>query len=301
MSDPSDDAGDQPEQRALLRALAQVLEPIATLSVGRGLPYAVAQELLKRAFVQAALAARGDLGSERAVSRVSTTTGIHRREVSRLLQVRLEEAPAGRSLATEVFAHWTTAREYRDRRGRPRTLARQGPAPSFESLAQSVTRDVHPRSLLDELVRLGLARHDAERDTVELQHDAFVPRGDTSRMLAFFGDNVSDHARAAVDNVMADGRRHFEQAVFADELSAQSIEQARQAITAQWKALIEAMVPALERMIEDDRAQGRPRDQRLRIGLYSYNESTGRAPAAADAPRTRRTLRAKPPSRKRHA
>ena len=247
MTDPSADASDSPEQDALLRALAEGLAPIAELAVGRGLPFAAAQELLKRAFVQAALAARGEAGGERAVSRISTATGIHRREVTRLLLPHAHDTPPARSVAAELFAHWTTAPDYRDARGQPLALARQGPAPSFESLAKSVTRDVHPRSLLDELLRLGLATHETTADRVALRQEAFVPRGDVARMLGFFGDNVADHARAAAANVLSDGRRHFEQAVFADELSAQSIAQAQLAISAQWKALAQAMCPCLKR------------------------------------------------------
>ena len=53
-------------------------------------------------------------------------------------------------------------------------LPRQGAAPSFESLAQEITRDVHPRSLLDELCRLGLATWDEAGDTVALSREAFV-------------------------------------------------------------------------------------------------------------------------------
>src|SRR5438132_246446 len=78
-------------------------------------------------------------------------------------------------------------------------------APSFESLAHSITRDVHPRTLLEELTRLGLARVDDRDGRVHLLHTAFVPRADRDRMLAFLGANVGDHLAAAVDNVQADG------------------------------------------------------------------------------------------------
>lgn len=258
---------------ALAEALAAVLQPLATLAVAQGLPFAAADELLKQAYVRAARDAQPDPGAQRVVSRIATATGLTRREVKRLVDNAPRAARRPRSLAAEAFAHWTTAPEFRDRRGRPRVLPRQGEGASFEALAQAVTRDVHPRSLLDELVRLGLATHDAKRDTVALTRNTFVPSGDAPRMLAFLGDNVGDHASAAVDNVLGEGRRHFEQAVFADELSAQSLEQVRTAVRAQWQALIDALVPALEKLIEEDRLHERVRDQRLRIGLYSYNEA----------------------------
>ena len=55
-----------------------------------------------------------------------------------------------------VFAHSRPTTLPHARRA-PRALPRVGPAPSFESLAQEVTRDVHPRALLEELLRLKLA------------------------------------------------------------------------------------------------------------------------------------------------
>ena len=269
-------------QQALAEALAAVLRPLGRLAVARGLPYAEAEERLRRAFVEAAQGVTP--AASRQVSRIATATGINRREVKRLLEAAPRTAAARpRSIAAEVFAHWTTARGFRDRRGAPRVLPRQGKGASFETLAQSVTTDVHPRSILAELVRLGLATHDAARDTVALAGDAFVPRGDALRMLGFVGDNVGDHLAAAAENVLGDAPRHFEQAVFADALSAESLQRVRGLVTAQWKALVEAMVPALEQMIEDDRASGRALDQRLRIGLYAYHAAAAPA-AAADPP-----------------
>src|SRR5262252_8913817 len=222
------------EQEALLAALRDVLEPLATLAVQRGLPYATVEELLRRAFVGAADSAHPDVLAHRKVSRLATTTGINRREVTRLLGVLrgAQEAPPlpRRSLASEVFAHWMSDARYRDRRGEPRVLKRQGRAPSFESLAQAITRDVHPRSLLDELLRLKLAVHDTEKDTVELVRDGFVPSGDRVRMLEYLGHNVGDHLAGAVANVLTDGRRHFEQAIYAEGLSEASVQEAWQHI-----------------------------------------------------------------------
>jgi hypothetical protein len=161
-----------------------------------------------------------------------------------------------------------------------RVLPRQGSGASFESLARAVTTDVHPRSLLDELLRLGLATHDGASDTVALVRDAFVPRGDAARMLGFLADNVGDHLAGAVDNVLGDGSRHFEQAVFADALSAHSMQEVRRLVGAQWQLMTRALVPALEALIADDRDAGRAPDRRLRIGLYAYDAQVAEGRAA---------------------
>jgi Family of unknown function (DUF6502) len=272
-----------PEQAALQNALGRLMEAVARLAVARGLPFAVAEEMLKSAFVQSAAAANPGVPAHRNVSRISTATGINRREVTRLAQQSLRGEPTppergARSVASEVFAHWRAQSLYRDAKGEPLALPRQGAAPSFESLAQAVTRDVHPRSLLDELCRLDLAQFDTSTDTVTLLRDAYVPHGDRVRMMGFLGENVGDHLSAAVDNVLAGDRMHFEQALFADGLSAQSIASVRPAVAAHWQALLTAMVPQLEGLVETDQQTPAAETKRLRVGLYTYYEA--QAPAA---------------------
>jgi hypothetical protein len=146
-------------------------------------------------------------------------------------------------------------------------------------LAHATTRDVHPRSLLDELIRLGLVAHDVESDTVRLLEEAFVPRDDEARMVRFLGRNVGDHLAASVANVLGDDRKHFEQALFADELSDASIAAAKKLVNGQWRALMAALVPELEDLVKADRAASKRdashrADRRLRIGLYSFDELT---------------------------
>ncbi|HEY0821857.1 MAG TPA: hypothetical protein VGD46_23985 [Rhizobacter sp.] len=72
-----------PDVSAVLAACRALLTPLAELAIARGLHHADLDELLRAAFVDAALAAHPDVTPHRAVSRVSTATGLHRREVSR--------------------------------------------------------------------------------------------------------------------------------------------------------------------------------------------------------------------------
>ena len=86
-----------------------------------------------------------------------------------------------------------------------------------------------------------------------------------------------DDAGATVSD--DDGTQHFEQALFADGLSARSMQQARKLIAAQWKALLGALAPEIEKLIDEDGRAARRADQRLRVGLYSYAEAMpGAAP-----------------------
>ncbi|GAB3757492.1 hypothetical protein GCM10028796_01720 [Ramlibacter monticola] len=280
-ADPATEPYSPLEQRALLQACRAVLRPMARLAVGRGLPFGEVAELLKQCFVEEARAAHPGVAPHRAVSRISTTTGLNRREVTRLMQRSSGEATARSSPATQAFTRWLSDPAFLGPDGAPVPLSPQGPAPSFETLAHSITRDVHPRTLLEELTRLGLAQLDDADGRVHLLNTAFVPREDLDRMLAFLGANVGDHLAAAVANVLSDGSRHFEQALFADELSDDSLDAARGLISDTWQQLLHGLAPALQALIDADKAAARPAGQRLRIGLFAYTDAMTRPPTTA--------------------
>jgi Family of unknown function (DUF6502) len=276
-----------PTNAALMAALARLLEPLAQLAVAKGLPYSALDEMLRSAVVTSAHAAHPGLPEHRRASRVSAATGLNRREVNRLLALQTQRAaqPAPPlSPAAAVFTHWRVSRAYRTRAGAARVLPRTGPAPSFESLAHEVTRDVHPRALLEELLRLNLAVHDAERDTVTLAKSNFVPRGDAQRMFHWLGANVGDHLAGAVSNLTSDDPRHADQAIGAEGLSAQSLLQVRPVVHAHWTRLHEELVPLLERLIEQDARRDDVPTYRVRFGIYGYD-------ALAAAPKQKTALK----------
>jgi hypothetical protein len=285
---------------AALDALLAVLRPLARVAIDQGVQFGQLEELLKRAMVEAALrATAGD--TRRAappVSRLSVVTGIHRKEVKRLTEhPGLETVPAEPTPAAELFTRWMTDPAWRDADG-PRALPRRPAtdgAPSFEQLARTVTTDVHPRTLLDELLRLELASVDAASDTVRLRGESYVPAARLDGMLGFLGANVGDHLAAAAANVTASLRAardpastparppFVEQALFADALSPAAAAVAAERAREFWGTLLRALAPELQALEDADRAAGHAADQRIRIGLYCYSEPMPPAAPAASS------------------
>jgi hypothetical protein len=273
---------DEPRDKShvTLDAIAALLGPLARLALAHGVTVTLLEEALRRALVQAArdvLLAQG-LAEHRLVSRISASTGLTRREVTRVSEQLSERMPDVKgSPAAEVFTRWAAGSRW------PRVLKRTGERKSFDALARSVTQDVHPRTLLDELVRLGMARLGDDGETVERLQDEFVPGGDERQMLDYLVANVGGHLSGVVSNVMrGPGPRHFDQAVFADELAAESIPLVQAFVTGQWQRLLNEAVPMLEARIEEDKRSGQPLGKRMRIGLYTYEDDMP-APDAADA------------------
>ncbi len=271
MSNHSSHPQIQDDQQALLLALEQLLRPVAHLCLSKAVPIQAMQEVMRRAYVHAAAEYCEGLNAARLTSRISTMTGLTRREVARVqsMQSQHQSVPT-RAIATDVLTAWSVLPEYVNKKGLPIPLPRTGLAPSFEALAHQVTKDVHPRSILADMLRLGLVVQHSNNDTVAVVDQLFVPREDWSKMLGFLGANVGDHLQASVDNILGDGRQHFEQSLLADELSKESLDTAKSMITAQWRSLMTELGPQLQALMNEDAVQRRARDQQLRIGLYSY-------------------------------
>ena len=263
----------QAGQQALLHALGSLLEPLAQLCVGKSISIQEVEELLRQAFVRAARQASEGANPDRLGSRISTLTGLTRREVTRIQGLEQTARPPTHTPVTSILTRWLSLPAYQNGSTGPADLPRTGPAPSFEALAHSVTKDVHPRSLLDGMTRLNLVTLDVESDRVRLVQNAYVPRSNWGEMMHFLGANGGDHLRAAVANVLGSGEQHLEQALYADELSTESLGHARQLISAQWRHLLTEMVPQLETLMKDDAAAGRPQTQSLRLGLYSWMQA----------------------------
>lgn len=274
----------------VISVLNRVLAPLVRLCLANGISYATINEVLKRVLVEQAVTLQPGLPEHGKVSRISTATGINRYEVTRLTRLETPELVAKKQpQAFEIVDRWTTEQTYRDPEGNILgDIQRLGAAPSFEALAREVTRNVHHRSLMDELIRLEIISYDEEHDLVSLVRRNFVPSNDSRQMMGLLGDNVGDHLNAAVINVMHDGTSHLEQAVFADELSEESIKALKPLIMAHWKTLHDAMVPAINALIDADADAGRTQDRRVRIGLYSYNEPTIETESSQPVPITRR-------------
>jgi Family of unknown function (DUF6502) len=272
-----------------------VLEPLAALLLSRGVRHARAEDLLKTAFVRAgarAFAAQGKLPS---VSTLSVTTGLRRREVQRMLDTGPQNTPAPKmSLAAQVRARWTSDPHYLDVQGQPRRLPRTAPEgqPSFASLAAAISKDVHPRPLLDELVRIGAAEEDGEQVLLRGRFNA--PDRSWDSLVEVGGTNVADHLSAVLVNLLSQPRPLFEQALFADGLTQQSAQRAADLARAMWLQTAPDVTRKLQTLVDLD-GQAPDNGWRMRIGLYSYIAPAEQPPAPVRQRSARPPRQPKPP------
>lgn len=253
----------------LPEALA-IAQPLVTWLLRSGVGYGEFVAALKPLFLaqaQRELEASGQKVSDSALSLLS---GLHRKDVRSLRQSAADELQAtvlsrsrwGKpSLANQVATQWLGDAQL------PEQLPITGPAPSFETLAQSISRDVHPRAVLQELQRLGMVQeHEGQ---VALVREAFVPDPHHDEARKLMAGAVSDHLQAGVHNLTTAGQGKFlEQSVFADGLSPESVQQLNLLANSLWTQLLKQVVEAATPLCEQDAQH--PQPQRFRIGLFSY-------------------------------
>ena len=247
------------------------------LLIRSGVTFPVFADLLRALYVE--VAARDLLPGERARtdSRISLLTGIHRKELRRQrLEAGSEDEPAVVTLNSQLVARWLGV--HADADGTPLPLPRTGPAPSFEALVTSATRDVRPRAVLDEWVAQGIATLDAD-GAVRLQTAGFLPAENLDARLFYFARNLHDHVAAASANILAVGPAPFvDRSVHYDGLgveAAAALE--REARDAATRLLLKVNQAALAIADKDDAlAEGVRPTRRVNLGIYVYTEDETR-------------------------
>ncbi len=274
MPDPSS-APLAPPAADLLKPVARLLRPLLRLLIRSGVTFPLLAELLRGLYVEVAAAQLP--AAARTDSRLSLLTGVHRKEIRRLREAAPEtpEVPEAVTLSSQIIARWLAMPEDAAT-GRPPPLPRSAPddAPSFERLVAEVTRDLRPRTVLDDWLAQGIVRLDAAQQVV-LNTAAFLPRPGTAEQLYYFARNLHDHLAAASANVAGGQPAFLDRAVHYDRLPP--------AIAARMEAIgreaAQQMLLDINRRVlamleaEGDALPPGEAGRRVNLGVYLYAEN----------------------------
>ena len=200
-------------------------------------------------------------------SRICIATGVHRKDVRRLRA--LEGIPPGvleGSTAAQVIAKWLSL-------GSPPPLLKrrggEGETASFEAVVQSISTDIRPRAVLDEL----LAREVVTEETdgqLRVHADRLVLNQGLASLAEYLGMNVRDHLAVAVHNLSQEGDAQLDRCVHyhgvseqvANQLQTLAREQAMQALT--------TVNNAAQQLIKEKKNRG---SYRFNFGAYFRQEA----------------------------
>jgi hypothetical protein len=257
--------------QSLVRAILSIARPLVRLLIARGVTLPYLTNLLKAVYVQVAETHFKVDAAAPSVSRLSVLTGLQRRDIGRIQDAPSpdQSPPQALSLGSRLMAIWSGDKRFLDAAGRPMPLPRTAAdsAPSFDGLVREVSKDIRPKAILDELLRLGLAAMD-EDERISLKSEGFVPRDGFDEKAYFFGRNLADHVATGVNNLMGEAPL-LERAVYYDKLTPASLAHlSRRARELGSETLFTFNREALACA---DRDAGQPdADRRMALGVYYF-------------------------------
>ncbi len=267
--------------KALLKAVWWLCQPLVKLLIEKGISYPVLCDLLKSVYVKTAHEQADLNGKSPSLSRIFVKTGINRKEIKRILnEVLIEDEPVFKttSLGALLVSRWLADTKFCDQQGAPKKLARVSNNQNigFKELVESVSKDIHPRALLDDWLALGIVIID-DQDQVCLRETSFIPQTGFDEKIYFFGRNITDHIDVCVHNLLETKQTMFERSVFYSSLSPESIKKLQNLATSQSKETLSILNKEALKLKSQDKDSCNPdlanNTFRFRYGCYWFDNT----------------------------
>ena len=216
--------------KEIIKALRFLLRPLIKLMLSYQVTYPLIIKMLKEVYVEVAENEYKIESKRLTDSRISLISGVHRKDVKAMRDQAFsydDDVPVGITLGSALVARWCVDEDYLDSEGEPRPLPRlsskKSNVTSFESLARSINKDIRPRSVLDELLRLKVV-HICDDDDVWLHKDALISDEGLKEKAYYLGMNLHDHIAVCTHNMGDEQPSMLERCLYYDNLTTEDVE-----------------------------------------------------------------------------
>ncbi len=259
-------------QAALVKAVVMLCKPLIRLLIEKGMTFPQFRELMKELYVEVADKHFSLDGEKPSDSRIFVLTGVHRKDVKRIRQqAEQENSPiiSSASLSGEIVARWASMPEYLDDKGKSRPLLKSGNKNEvgFTQLVSSVNKDVRPKVILEEWLRLNIVR--LKDDYVVLNKSAFVTNKEFTEMAYYLGHNIHDHMASCVSNILGESDPMLERSVYYASLTENSVNKLNSIASKKGNELLQHLNKQAIKLYDADK-QKEDATYRMRLGVYWY-------------------------------
>jgi len=208
----------------LLSAFRVVLRPLVRILLRQGISFAEFADILKAVYVEVAVSDFKVEGKRSTKSRIAVITGLTRKEVSRVIEVAgTEKEGAGSNLnrVARVLAGWHTDPDFIGPYGMPQEIRYEEEGLStvtFSKLVRRYSGDMSPRSMLDELMRVGVVI-ETEPGWLKVLRRDYEPQSLAQDSFERIGEVVKNFIDTVDFNLQKEepGRGRFERIVYSPE------------------------------------------------------------------------------------
>ncbi len=267
---PAPPMADAPLQQATTR----MLRPLVRLLLRHGITHATLSQWLKRLYVETAASTAGLDDRRPSLSRIALVTGIHRKEVRRVLDEPspADDHPPRHNRAARVVHGWMRDTDFLDA-GKPRELPFAGDGADFGELVKRYSGDIPARAVLDELLRTGIVSR-GDDDKIRLVKPGYVPCRSDGEMLRLAAEAVRDLLETVDYNLaQAGSASRLQLSVAYDNLPDEAVAAFRRLGRERAMELLHEMDAFLRRHDRDANpaSTGKGR-HRAGIGIYCFEE-----------------------------
>ena len=261
-------------QAALVKAVNMLCKPLIRLLIEKGITFPQFRELMKELYVEVADEQFSLDDKKPSDSRIFVLTGIHRKDIKRIRQQNEDEnqqITSSASLSGEIVARWSSMPEYLDDKGKPSALLKSGKGneAGFDQLVSSVNKDVRPRVILEEWLRLNIVR--LKDDYVVLNKSAFVTNKEFKEMAYYLGHNVHDHMASCVNNILEENEPMLERSVYYASLTENSVNKLKAIASKKGDDLLQHLNKQAIKLYDADKHKD-DATHRMRLGVYWYQK-----------------------------
>ena len=261
-------------QAALVKAVNMLCKPLIRLLIEKGITFPQFRELMKELYVEVADEQFSLDDKKPSDSRIFVLTGIHRKDIKRIRQQNEDEnqqITSSASLSGEIVARWSSMPEYLDDKGKPSPLLKSGKGneAGFDQLVSSVNKDVRPRVILEEWLRLNVVR--LKDDYVVLNKSAFVTNKEFKEMAYYLGHNVHDHVASCVNNILEENEPMLERSVYYASLTENSVNKLKTIASKKGNDLLQHLNKQAIKLYDADKHKD-DATHRMRLGVYWYQK-----------------------------
>ena len=259
-------------ENALFAAIYLLLKPLARILLRNGVSYGSFAELARRVFVKVAEEDFEVPGRKQTNSRISTITGLSRKEVQRLKDLgdgEDTESLKRYNRAARVVTGWVRDPRFQDSDAQPLDLTFDGKS-SFCELVKTFSGDIPPRAILDELIQVGMVT--LNHDKIHLLGRVYIPKTSETEKLTILGTDVAGLIATIDHNIQSQGKDpYFQRKVYYDNLPVEAIPELRAFIAEHAQQLLETMDQNMSRHDRDvnPNVQGTGRNA-AGIGIYFF-------------------------------
>lgn len=196
--------------KTMMHAAARILRPLVKMLLRYGVGYTAFSELSKQIFYDVAKTEFAIPGKKQTASRISTMTGLSRKECARLEALPAQDEKldtSGINRAARVISGWVRDRNFQNSDGDPADLAFDSAENSFSSLVKRYSGDITARTIADELTRVG-AISLTTSGLLHLNTRAYVANASDIEKLTILGTDVSDLI-ATIDHNITQPHSHL--------------------------------------------------------------------------------------------